>query len=84
VPSYLVESYGASPAALQEARQQARRTAELGNDVRYLRTVFLPGDEAILHLFEAPSASALDGAARRAGLPYERIVEAIDDQEVAR
>jgi hypothetical protein len=79
VPSYLIESYVAdSPAAVDDARERARRTAELGVGVRYLRTTFLPGDETILHLFDAPSAAALDEAGRRAALPFERIVEAVE------
>jgi hypothetical protein len=79
VPSYLVESYLAgSVEAVDEARARARRTAELGLGVRYVRTTFLPGDETILHLFEAPSAAALGEASRRAALPFERIVEAVE------
>ena len=79
MPSYLIESYLAdSLAAVDDARERARRTEELGADVRYLRTTFLPGDETILHLFEAPSAEALDEAGRRAALPFERIVEAVE------
>jgi hypothetical protein len=78
MPSYLVESYGAGPAALQDARERARRAAALGDDVRYVRTTFLPGDETVLHLFEAPSLEALDDAGRRAALPFERIVEAVE------
>jgi hypothetical protein len=79
MPSYLVESYlAATPAALEDARERAQRTEDLGAGVRYLRTTFLPGDETILHLFEAPSASALGEASRRAALPFERIVEAVE------
>lgn len=79
MPSYLVESYLApTPAALEDARQRARRTETLGEGVRYVRTTFLPGDETILHFFEAPSASALDEASRRAELHFERIVEAVE------
>lgn len=79
MPSYLVEAYLAdSQAAVDEARERARRTAEHGAGVRYVRTTFLPGDETILHLFEAPSASALNEAGRRAALKFERIVEAVE------
>lgn len=39
---------------------------------------FLPGDEIVLHAFEAPSPEALDEAGRRASLPFERIVEAVE------
>lgn len=75
----MVESYLAdSPEALDEARARARRTAELAVGVTYLRTTFLPEDETILHLFEAPSAAVLDDAGRRAALPFERIVEAVE------
>jgi hypothetical protein len=79
MPSYLVESYlASSPDALAEARDRARRTAEAGAGVRYVRTTFLPGDETILHVFEAPSVEALDAAGRRAALQFERIVEAVE------
>ena len=85
MPSYLVESYLAdSPQAVDDARKRARRAAELGAGVRYLRTTFLPGDETILHLFEAPSAAVLDDAGRRAALPFERIVEAVEGSDDSR
>ena len=81
MPNYLVESYAVdSPAALAEARERAQRAAELGTDVRYVRTTFLPGDETILHLFEAPSAEALRQAGRLAALSFERIVVAVEGQ----
>jgi hypothetical protein len=78
VPSFLVEAYGAGPSAVDDARTRARRTAELGDGVRYLRTTYLPSDEVVLHLFEAPSAATLDAAGRRAALQFERIVEAVE------
>jgi hypothetical protein len=55
-----------------------RLAAELGSGVRYVRTTFLPGDETLLHLFEATSPEALRDAARDAALRYERIVEAVE------
>jgi hypothetical protein len=78
VPSFLVEAYVAGSSAVEDARMRARMAAELGEGVRYLRTTFLPSDEVILHLFEAPSLEALDEAGRRAALPFERIVEAVE------
>jgi hypothetical protein len=77
MPSYLVESYAAN-GAVADARAQARRAAELGMDVRYVRTTFLPTDEVALHLFEAPSIAALRHAGNLAALRYERIVEALE------
>jgi hypothetical protein len=79
VPSYLVESYSAdSAAALDDARGRAVRTAELGQGVRYVRTTFLPEDETVLHLFEAPSLEEVDRAGRLAALSFQRIVEAVE------
>jgi hypothetical protein len=79
VPSYLVESYvAATDAAVNEARERARRAADAGDGVRYVRTTFLPTDEVLLHLFEAPSAAVLGDASRRVALPFERIVEAVE------
>lgn len=80
MPRFLVESYVATtPTAFDDACARARRTASLGAGVGYVRTTFLPGDQTVLHLFEAPSAEALDEAGRQAGLEFERIVEAVDD-----
>lgn len=79
MPSYLVESYAcASADAVADARSRAMKVATLDVRVRYVRTTFVPGDETIMHLFEAPSAAMLDRAGRLVGLPFERIVEAVE------
>jgi hypothetical protein len=78
MPRYLVESYVGSPGAVDDARLRARQAAELGAGVEYVRTTFLPGDETVLHLFVAPSEEVLDEAGRRAELPFDRIVEAVE------
>jgi hypothetical protein len=80
VPSYLVESY-ASDVTAEEALARARRAADLGTGVRYVRTTFLPEDQTILHLFEAPSVGALGEAGRLAELHFYRIVEAVEGGE---
>jgi Nickel responsive protein SCO4226-like len=77
IQSYLVESYAAG-AGVDDQRRRARQAAEVGVGVRYIRTMFLPGDETLLHVFEAASPEALSEAARVAELPYERIVEAVE------
>jgi hypothetical protein len=46
--------------------------------VRYLHTTFLPGEQTLLHVFEAASPDVLHRAAGRAELSYERIVEAVE------
>ena len=78
---YLVESYVAS-ARVGEACRRARRAAAVGSGIRYVRTTFLPGDETILHVFEAPSIEALEQAIRLARLPCERVVEAVEAAEM--
>ena len=80
MPRFLVESYVAdSPRAFDDACERARRTAEVGTGVRYVDTTYVPGDEIVLHLFDAPSAKELDRAGRHAGLQFERIVPAVTD-----
>jgi hypothetical protein len=77
MPRFVVEAYS-SGAGIDEVRERARRTADLGNRVTYLRTMFLPADETVLHVFDAPSAEALGEAGLRAALPFQRIVEAVE------
>jgi len=80
MPRFLVESYvAASPEAFDEACERARRAAESASGIRYVDTTYLPGDETVLHLFDAPSLDALGEAGRRAGLEFERIVPAVND-----
>lgn len=80
MPRFLVESYvAASLSAFESACERARLTAEVGTDVRYVDTTYVPGDETVLHLFDAPSSGALEEAGRSAGLEFERIVPAVND-----
>ena len=82
MPSFLVESYLADDsAAVEQARMGARSVADERMGVRYVRTTFLPGDETIFHLFEAPSIEAMRSAARRAALDCERIIEAVEGSD---
>lgn len=75
MPTYLVESYEPDRG---DARLRAIRAAAMSPGVRHLLTTFLPDDEVVLHLFEAPSADAIGAAGRLAELPFDRIVEAVD------
>jgi phage shock protein PspC (stress-responsive transcriptional regulator) len=83
MPCYLVERYlphttpeRASTTA-RRAKQAAEQLSANGALVRYLHSTFLPQDEMCLCLFEAGSAHAVAEANEAAGLPYERISEAI-------
>jgi hypothetical protein len=78
VPRFLVESYVASSSDdVDEACARARSTAGAAEGVRYVETTYLPGDDTVLHVFDAPSEEALALAGRSAGLEFERIVPAV-------
>ena len=84
MPSYLVEAYLAdTPSALTDARARAHLAAQSEGEVRYVRTTFLPSDEVVLHMFEAPSDDAVRRAAGRVDLRCERIVEAFEPPSTA-
>lgn len=42
-----------------------------------LELILVPADEVVLALFQAPSPAAVSAASRRAGLPSERVIEAV-------
>ena len=79
MPRYLLEAYVPdSHAAQGEVVERAERAAAPGLGIRHIRTTYLPDDQVVLHVFEAPSAGALRRAGARAGLRYERLVEAYE------
>jgi hypothetical protein len=51
----------------------AKLSAE-GTPVRVVRTIFVPEDETCYVLIEAATAETVRDAARRASLPFERVV----------
>lgn len=65
---------GAQKAAIGKAKEL---TAE-GTRVRYIRSTFAPEDGRCMCLFEAGSNAEVKRLNDEAGLPYERIVEALD------
>ncbi len=73
MPRFLVECYMPS-GGFEDASRRAHET----EGARCVWSTFLPTDETALHLFEAASASALAEAVRRAGLAYDRIVDAVE------
>ena len=75
MPSYLVESYAPRSAAADQ-RKRARRAAELGTGVRYLRTTFLPDDETCFHVVAAGACEDVRRLCRRAGFEQARIAQA--------
>lgn len=49
-----------------------------GEQVRYIRSTFAPEDGRCMCLFEAENADQVRRLNDSAGLPYERVVEALD------
>lgn len=65
---------GAQKAAIETA---AKMTAG-GTEIRYIRSTFAPDDGRCMCLFEAGSKDAVTKLNDDAGLPYTRVVEALD------
>lgn len=65
---------GAQKAAISKAAE----LSAAGTNVRYLRSTFAPADGRCMCLFEAGSETAVKQLNDQAGLPYERVVEALD------
>jgi hypothetical protein len=81
MPQYLAELYlsRANADGVIDTLDRARAVNAMpagGASVRYLRSIFVPGDEICLHLFEAANAAAVCGACRGAGIPVDRVMEA--------
>lgn len=65
---------GAQKAAIGKAEEMTAA----GTDVRYIRSTFAPDDGRCMCLFEAGSEADVKRLNDEAGLPYDRIVEALD------
>ena len=65
----------------ERSRIAAEELTREGTPVHYLRSIFVPEDETCFYLYEATSADAVREAARRAGLPFERVTEAVGNRE---
>ncbi|HKD06559.1 MAG TPA: DUF4242 domain-containing protein [Bryobacteraceae bacterium] len=84
MPVYMVERElpGVTMEELADAQKKAIQTGkELtaeGRQVRYLRSMFVPGESLCLCLFEAANADNVKEANERAQIPFTRIVPAQD------
>jgi hypothetical protein len=78
VRSFLVESYLATrePSELETLVRRAH-AIEKPRVIRHLASLVLIEDEVCFHVFEAPSAAALQAATEQAGLPCERVTETV-------
>lgn len=64
------------PAAAAAAKQKAAEMSDEGEDVRYVRSTYVPTGEKCYCLFEGSSREAVAEVQKRANLPYEQIHEA--------
>ena len=69
---------------VQEAAARAR-AATADDGVRFLRSIFVPEDDACFLLYEGPSAQSVRAAALRAKLGVQRVEAAmrLDEEETA-
>lgn len=65
-------------AAQKAAISNAEQLQEQGSDVRYIRSTFAPDDGRCMCLFDASSEADVKRLNDEAGLPYHRIVAALD------
>ena len=75
LPGVTTEQLGAAQkAAIQKGKEF---TAE-GKDVRYIRSIFVPGESKCMCLFEASSPDLVREVNEAAQIPFTRIKEALD------
>jgi len=75
LPGVTVEQLGAAQKAAIEKGQEF--TAD-GKDVRYIRSIFVPGESKCMCLFEAASPELVREVNEAAQIPFTRIKEAMD------
>ena len=64
------------PGAAAAAKEKSAELTGEGQDVRYVRSTFVPAGEKCYCLFEGSSKEAVEEVQKRAGLPYEQVHEA--------
>lgn len=65
-------------AAQKAAIDTSRQFTEEGRPVRYIRSMYVPGEAHCMCLFEAANAADVQDVNDEAGIPYTRVVEAMD------
>ena len=65
-------------AAQKAAIETSQRFTDEGNPVRYIRTAWVPSESHVMCMFEAPDAQLVRDVNEAAGIPFTRILEALD------
>ena len=83
MPQYVVERHLPNftgeqvAAAAKRAKDSTAEMTREGTPVRYMRSIFIPGEDKCYCLFEAESADSVLQANQRAELPVQSISEAL-------
>ena len=75
LPGITIEQLAAAQGAAIATTEQFRAA---GRDVRYLRSIFIPGNAHCMCLFEAPDAEVVKDVNDAAHIPYTAVHEALD------
>ena len=70
-------------AAVDRVRQSAEEMAGAGKPIRFLHSTFVPGDEAAFCVFSGSSSQLVAEAYGRAGVAFERILDALEAEGAA-
>ena len=65
-------------AAQKSAIDTSQKFTSEGEQVRYIRSTFVPGDARCMCLFESSSQELVKDVNQTAGIPFTGIVEALD------
>ncbi len=65
-------------AAQKAAIETAAQMKNAGENVSYIRSIFAPEDGRCMCLFEGESEDQVRNLNNKAGLPYNRVVQALD------
>jgi hypothetical protein len=82
--TFLVEHYwpGVTPEEFRSAAERVRVSAEelsaANTEIAFLHSTLVPGDEAAFCVFRAGSMEAVVEAYARAGVTFERILDALE------
>jgi uncharacterized protein DUF4242 len=82
--TFVVEHYwpGVTADAFRAAADRVRAATEemtlAAAPIHFLHSTLVPGDENAFCVFSASSAALVEEAYRRAGVPFERIVDALE------
>lgn len=65
-------------AAQKAAIETSQRFTEEGKPVRYVRTAWVPSESHVMCMFDAETGQSVRDVNEAAGIPFTRILEAMD------